>query len=159
MILNICPVSNRRQLYQFIHLPAKIHADHKFWVPPIYLDEWHTLSPRKNTSFSYCDTTLALARKNGRVVGRIMGIINHRYNQLRNEKSARFSHLETWQDEQSVGALLEYVETWARSKGMDKIVGPFGFSDLDPEGFLIDGFGQRATIATYYNYEWMPYLF
>ncbi len=158
MTLKICPVTNRRQLYQFIHLPAKIHTDHKFWVPPIYIDEWLTLSPRTNTAFSYCDTTLALARKNGRVVGRIMGIINHRYNRLRNEKSARFSLLETWQDTHSVGALLEYVENWARNKRMKKIIGPYGFSDQDLEGFLIEGFGRRATIATYYNFEWMPKL-
>lgn len=158
MNIEILPVTNRRLLRQFIHLPQKIHAGRKFWVPPIYIDEWQTLNPRKNVAFSHCDTITALAQENGRVVGRVMGIINHRYNQLRNEKTARFSHLETWQDATTVRCLLEYVENWARSKGMDKIVGPYGFSDQDPEGFLIEGFDQRATIATYYNYAWMPEL-
>jgi len=158
MAVEIIPVTNRRLLRKFIHLPAEIHAGHKNWVPPIYLDEWQALSPRKNPAFSYCDTVMALAQKNGRVVGRVMGIINHRYNQTRDEKTARFSHLETWQDETTVGALLVYIESWARKKGMHKIIGPYGFSDQDPEGFLIEGFDQRATIATYYNFEWMPDL-
>ena len=158
MTVEILPVTNRRLLRQFIHLPQKIHAGRRFWVPPIYLDEWQTLTPRKNVAFSHCDTILALAQDNGQIVGRVMGIINHRYNQLRNEKTARFSHLETWQDATMVKTLLDYVEDWARKKGMKKIIGPYGFSDQDPEGFLIEGFDHRATIATYYNYPWMPDL-
>ena len=91
-------------------------------------------------------------------VGRAMGIINHRYNEHRNEKTARFGYLETYEDQEAFHALLGYIEDWARAKGMTKIVGPYGFSDQDPEGFLIEGFEHRATIATYYNFEWMPRL-
>lgn len=156
MSFDIEEVKNRKDLKKFIYLPEKIHADHKTWVHPIYYDEWKYFNPKKNKAFSYCDTILLLALKEKEVVGRIMGIINSRYNKHRKENTARFGYLETVGDEEAVRALLSFVEEWARKKGMDKMVGPYGFSDQDPEGFLIEGFENRATIATYCNFEWMP---
>jgi len=156
MSFDIEEVKNRKDLKKFIYLPEKIHADHKTWVHPIYYDEWKYFNPKKNKAFSYCDTILLLALKEKEVVGRIMGIINSRYNKYRKENTARFGYLETVGDEEVVRALLSFVEEWARKKGMDKMVGPYGFSDQDPEGFLIEGFENRATIATYCNFEWMP---
>lgn len=155
MDLRIEEVKDRRDLRKFIYLPEKIHANHKNWVPPIYMDEWKYFNPKKNKAFSYCDTILLLAYRGEELVGRIMGIINSRYNEYRKEKTARFGYLESWEDRGAVHALLSYVEEWARKKGMNKVVGPYGFSDQDPEGFLIEGFENRATIATYYNFEWM----
>jgi len=122
------------------------------------MDEWTYFNPKKNKAFSYCDTIILLVFKGEKLVGRIMGIINSRYNEYRKEKTARFGYLETWEDREVVHALLNHVEDWARKKGMNKVVGPYGFSDQDPEGFLIEGFENRATIATYYNFEWMPSL-
>ncbi len=81
-----------------------------------------------------------------------------RYNEHRNEKTARFGYLETYEDQEVVHVLLARIEDWARAKGMTRIVGPYGFSDQDPEGFLVEGFDHRATIATYYNFPWMPKL-
>jgi len=156
MDIQIREVENRKDLRTFIYLPEKIHAGHETWVPPIYMDEWTYFNPKKNKAFSYCDTTLLLAFRNGRAVGRIMGIINSRYNEHRNEKSARFGYLETWEDHDVLTALLNSIEDWAREKGMTMVVGPYGFSDQDPEGFLIEGFNLRATIATYHNFNWMP---
>lgn len=156
MAVEIKPVSSRRDLKTFIYLPEKIHQGHRNWVPPIYMDERKYFDPKKNKAFSYCDTIRLLAFRQGKAVGRIMGIINHRYNEYRQEKAARFGYLETWQDKEVVAALLGAVEDWARQRGMTKIVGPYGFTDQDPEGFLIEGFESRATIATYYNFEWMP---
>jgi len=158
MSVQIKQVQGRRDLKKFIFLPEKIHANHVNWVPPIYMDEWNYFNPKKNPAFTYCDTILLLALRGKEVVGRIMGIINNRYNEHRNEKTARFGYLETWEDREVVHALLSYVEDWARQKGMTRIIGPYGFSDQDPEGFLINGFENRATIATYYNFEWMPKL-
>lgn len=120
------------------------------------MDEKKYFDPKKNRAFSYCDTVMLLAYRRGRPVGRIMGIINRRYNEFRKEKTARFGYLETYEDKEVVHALLARIESWAQSKGMVKVVGPYGFSDQDPEGFLIKGFENRATIATYYNFEWMP---
>jgi hypothetical protein len=155
MDLHIRQVNDRSDLKEFIFLPEKIHANHHPWVPPLYLHEWQYFDPRKNLDFAYCDRVLLLASRGKEMVGRIMGIINHRYNEIRDERTARFAYLETWEDDEIVHALLAGVEDWARNKGMTKIIGPYGFSDQDPEGFLIEGFEHRATIGTYCNFEWM----
>lgn len=149
-------VLSRRDLRTFIYLPEKVHAGHANWVHPIYMDDWKYFDKKKNKAFVYCDTILLLAWKDGRPVGRIMGIINHRFNEHRGERTARFGYFEVIEDREAFTALLRAVEDWARARGMTKIVGPYGFSDQDPEGFLVEGFEHRATIATYYNFEWMP---
>ncbi len=156
MAIELREVASRQDLKTFIYLPEKIHAGHKNWVHPLFTDDWKYFDAKKNKAFGYCDTLLLLAEKDGRTVGRVMGIINHRYNEHRNERTARFGYLETIEDREVFRAVLGRIEGWARDKGMTKIVGPYGFSDQDPEGFLIEGFEHRATIATYYNFEWMP---
>ncbi len=158
MAVTIKEVKSRKDLKTFIYLPERIHAGHANWVHPIYMDDWKFFDKTKNKAFSYCDTIMLLASKDGRTAGRVMGIINNRYNEHRGEKSARFGFLETYEAPEVVHTLLQAVEGWARAKGMTRIVGPYGFSDQDPEGFLIEGFEHRATIATYYNFEWMPKL-
>ena len=155
MNLDIKQVADRRELRRFIHLPAKIHKGHKNWVPPIYIDEWNYYNPKKNKSFSYCDTILLLAYRNGRAVGRIMGIINHRYNKSHNENHARFCWMECNNEPDVAAALLNRIQDWARSKNMEKLVGPLGFSDKDPQGFLIEGFDQPMVIATNCSYPYM----
>lgn len=149
-------IQDRKDLKTFIFLPEKIHKNHMTWVPPIYIDEWKYFDPKHNRSFTHCDVIRLLATRDGQPVGRIMGVINRKYNEIRNQKIARFGYLETWEDEEVIRVLLERVEDWAREHGMDKIIGPYGFTDQDPEGFLIEGFENRATIATYCNFEWMP---
>jgi len=156
MGVEIREVKGRNDLKKFIYLPEKIHADHENWVPPIYMDEWKYFSVEKNRAFSYCDTVICLAYKDHKIAGRIMGIINNRYNDYRKEKTARFGYLESWEDKEVVRALLDYVEKWAQQKGMERIIGPYGFTDQDPEGFLIEGFDNAVTIPDYYNFEWMP---
>lgn len=156
--LKIREVASRKDLKKFIFLPEKIHAGHTTWVPPIYQEEWQYFNPKKNPALSYCERILLLAFRGEEVVGRVMGVVNPRHNDVAHELTARFALLETRQDSQVVRALLDVVENWAREKGMSKIVGPYGFSDQDPEGFLIEGFEHRATVATYHNYDWMPGL-
>jgi GNAT superfamily N-acetyltransferase len=158
MLIDIREVRTNKDLKTFIFLPEKIHAGHRNWVHPIYMDEWKYFDPKKNKAFSYCDTVLLVAYRGDKAAGRVMGIINSRFNEYRKENIARFGNLETWEDPEVVHALLGKVEDWARKKGMTRIIGPYGFSDQDPEGWLIEGFENRATIATYYNYEWMPRL-
>jgi len=156
MSLKIQEVQSRRQKRQFIHLPARIHKGHSNWVPPIYMDERTYFNPRKNKSFSYADTILLLAYRNARLVGRIMGIINKRYNESHGESHARFSFLECWDDPEVATALLQAVEEWAGKKGMVKLVGPLGFSDKDPQGLLVEGFNEPIVIATNCNYPYLP---
>ena len=158
MAIELREVRDKKDLKTFIYLPEKIHANHRNWVHPIYMDEWKYFDQKKNRAFSYCETLMLLAFRGKEAAGRIMGIINHRYNEYKNLKTARFGYLETGEDEEVVQALLSRIEDWARKKGMTRVVGPYGFSDQDPEGFLIEGFENRATIATYYNFEWMPKL-
>ncbi len=156
MAIETREVRGKKDLKTFIYLPEKIHAAHPNWVHPIYMDEWKYFNPKKNRAFSYCETIMLLAFRGKEAVGRIMGIINHRYNDYKKLKTARFGYLETREDEEVIRTLLGRIENWAREKGMTRVVGPYGFSDQDPEGFLIEGFEHRATIATYYNFEWMP---
>lgn len=156
MPIDVRELKTRPDMREFIYLPEKLHKDHLNWVPPIYMDEWKYFNPKKNKAFSYCPTTLLLAYRDGKLVGRIMGIINTRFNEHRKERLARFGYLEAIEDQEVVHALLGRVEEWARGLGMTRIIGPYGFSDQDPEGYLIEGFEHRATIATYYNFEWLP---
>ncbi len=156
MDVTLKEIENRKELKKFIFFPAHVHRDHSGWVPPIYMDEWQYFSPKKNKAFSYSETTRVLAYRGNQVVGRIMGIINNRYNEFKQVKLARFGYLEALEDEEVVRALLQHVENWARDKGMEGIVGPYGFTDQDPEGFLIDGFDAPVTIPGYYNFEWLP---
>jgi hypothetical protein len=153
--IEIKEVKNRKQRKEFIYLPAKLHSNHNRWAPPIYSEEWKYFSSQKNKDFSHSDTLLLLASQNGGVVGRIMGIINHRYNSYSSEKNARFAYFECVNDQTTANALLDPVEKWAKQKGMEKLVGPLGFSDQEPEGFLIEGFEHIPTLATYYNYEYI----
>jgi hypothetical protein len=139
----------------FIHLPARIHKGHANWIPPIYSDEWEFFDSNKNKSFEYSDVILLMAYRGKELVGRIMGVINHKYNELNRMKHARFNFLETWDDSEVIEALIQHVEDWARIKGMEKLVGPLAFSDKDPQGYLIEGFHQPVVIATHCNYEYL----
>ncbi|MFC2116082.1 hypothetical protein ACFLTU_06380 [Bacteroidota bacterium] len=158
MAIEIIEVLGRKQRKEFIHLPASIHKGHKNWVPPLYMDERAFFNPAKNKSFQYSDTILLLAYRDKRPVGRIMGVINRRYNEAKGEKHARFCFLECWEDGEVSSALLTRVEEWARSKGMVKLVGPLGFSEKDPQGLLIEGFDQPQVIATTCNFPFLAEL-
>ncbi len=156
MGIEIREVLTGKQKKQYIYLPARLHKGHSNWVPPIWMDERTYYNPGKNKSFQKCDTILFLALKDGRTVGRIMGIVNRKYNEERNEKHARFSWLESTEDPELVKALLGATEDWARGLGMERIVGSLGFSDKDPQGLLIEGFDESIVIATNCNHHWLP---
>ncbi len=158
MEVSIRPVKTKSELKQFIYLPAEIHKNHKTWLPPIYKDEWAFFNPKKNKSFLYSDTVLYLAYQDKKVVGRIMGIIHKKYNEIHNEKNGRFFLMECYDDKEIAHALISAVEDWAREKGMEKLIGPLGFSDKDPQGFQISGFEHQTVVATVGNYEYMPRL-
>jgi len=155
MEIKIIPIQSKRDLRTFIHLPAKIHKDHSNWVPPIYMDEWTFYNPKKNEAFSHADTILLMAEKNGKAVGRIMGIINYQYNETHQSKEGRFCFLETYDDYEVANALVSSVKDWAKAKDMTTLVGPLGFSDKDPQGFMIEGFDQPLVIATNCNFPFM----
>jgi hypothetical protein len=122
------------------------------------MDEKDFFNPLKNKSFTYCSYIKLLAWRGDEVVGRVMGLINHRYNEVKNENNARFSYLETFNDQEIVHALLTKVEEWARQKGAEKLVGPLGFSDKEPQGYLTMGFDEPAVIAANCNFSYQTDL-
>ena len=153
------PVQRRRDLRRFLHLPFRLHRDHPGWVPPLLIDERHMFDRRRNGAFRYSDCALWLARDGrGEVVGRIGGIINRRYNGIKGEHQARFTHLDCVNDVEVMDALLGRVKLWAHEAGMEVVIGPMGFTDQDPEGFVIEGFDEEPSIATYHNREYIVRL-
>jgi GNAT superfamily N-acetyltransferase len=151
-------VKEKKELREFIHLPAVLHKDHANWVPPLYRDEWEYFDKRKNPAHEYCETILALCYANGRAVGRIMGIINHKYNREKNLKTARFSLFESIHDQEIADTLLTFAEEWAKEKGMVSIIGPYGMTYFDPEGLLTEGFEHTPTLSTNFNFEFTEEL-
>ena len=158
MAIVLKDVSTKREYHDFIHLPEKIHKGHEQWLPPLYMDEKIFFDPKKNHSFSVCDHRIILAYKDGVLVGRVMGIINRQYNQMNDVKNVRFGFIETYNDQAVAHELITEIENWGREKGMTKIVGPFGFTDREPQGLLIEGFEHEPVIDSACNYEYMPKL-
>lgn len=151
-------VNNRKLLSEFIHLPAKIHQNHTGWLPPIYADDKKFFDPESNHSFDHCDTILALAYRDGIARGRIMGIIHHKYNELKHERTARFGYLECYNESETAAKLLGFIENWAIEKGMTEVAGPYGFSDKDPQGFMIEGFEGVPLLSASCNQPYMVEL-
>ncbi|MEA1885697.1 MAG: hypothetical protein U9N72_00585 [Bacteroidota bacterium] len=148
-------VVTRKDLKDFIYLPEKVHRDDPGWLPPIYMDEWKFFDRKKNKSFGYADAILLLAYRDHKAVGRIMGIINKRHKSITNEQHGRFCFFECFDAREVFHALISRVEEWARRQGMEKIVGPLGFSDKDPQGFQIEGFEHPRFITSPTNSPYM----
>ncbi len=148
-------VQSKKEFTEFIFLPEKIHKGHSNWLPPVYLDERTFFNPEKNHSFRDCDTRMILAYQNGKVGGRIMGIIHHAYNQSHGVRDARFGYLECPNNQEIAHALIQDIETWARGKGMERLIGPYGFSDKDVQGLMIEGFEHQPILDSACNF---PYL-
>lgn len=149
-------VLTKRDKKNFIYLPSMIHRTDPTWLPPIYLDEWELFDEKNNKSYLYADTVLYLAYRDQKIVGRIMGIINRRYNTIHTEDHCRFCFMECYEDQEIVHALITKIENWAREKGMVKLVGPLGFSDKDPQGFQIEGFEYPKFIVCPTNDRYLP---
>lgn len=156
MALTIRPVATPGDLRAFIRFPFSLYKGNPFWVPPLLFDERNTLSRSRNPAFDHCTASYWLAEREGRVVGRIAGIINHAYIATWGRRAARFGWLD-FEDDPAISAMLiGTVEEWARSQGMEEIHGPLGFSDMDREGMLIEGFDELGTMATLYNHAYYP---
>ncbi|HCK99268.1 MAG TPA: hypothetical protein DHW42_04080 [Candidatus Marinimicrobia bacterium] len=156
MDIAIKKVENRRDLKKFISFPYKLYAGNKYWVPPLRFDEMNTLRRDKNPAFEFCEVKYWLAYKDGKIAGRIAGIINWRYIEKWQNRYARFGWIDFIDDEDVSKALIETVEKWAKEKDMEAVHGPLGFTDLDYEGMLIEGFEELGTMATIYNYSYYP---
>ena len=145
----------KRNLLKFVHFPIEvIYRDSKYFVPPLVTDEVSTLRPDKNPAFEFCEAAYFLAYRNGKIVGRIAGIINHVVNERNNKKEARFGYIDFIDDAEVVDALIDAVTRWGKSKGMEHLTGPMGFTDMDPEGLLIEGFDRIGTTGAVYSHAY-----
>lgn len=152
-------VKGRRQLSAFIHYPEKLYKGCENWVPPLIGDEFDTLRPASNAAFDFCTAKYWLAyNESGEIVGRIAGIINNKANELHKTLNVRFGWFDFINDLDVVKALIGAVEQWGKANGMKKIIGPFGFTDMDKEGLLTEGFENLAPFTTLYNYPYYEEL-
>ena len=156
MAITIKKVSTKRELKKFIRFNYELYKENPYSVPDLYDDMLNTFNKKKNAAFEFCEAEYFLAYKDGKIVGRIAGIINHRANATWNKKDVRFGWIDFIDDLEVSSRLLQTVEEWGKSKGMENIQGPLGFTDFDAEGMLIEGFDQLSTMATIYNHPYYP---
>ncbi|UCE07771.1 MAG: GNAT family N-acetyltransferase [bacterium] len=156
MSIQIREVQSKKDLKKFVLFPYKLYEENQYWVPPLTKGELENLLPDKNPAFEYCEAKYWLALKDNKIVGRIAGIINHKYIEKWNKNYAGFSRFDFVNDEQVSNALMERVENWAKSKGLEGIHGPIGFTNFDHQGMLVEGFNELPTIASTYNYDYYP---
>jgi GNAT superfamily N-acetyltransferase len=149
-------VTTKKELKKFVKFNIELYKDCPYHVPGLIDEEMMTLSRDKNPAFEIAEAIYFLAYKGDKIVGRIAGIINHRNNETYNKKNVRFGFVDFIDDAEVVDKLFDAVESWAKEKGMDTIHGPLGFSDLDHEGMLIEGFDQLGTMAALYNFAYYP---
>lgn len=156
MSVEIREAKSLRELKEFVLFSFPLYKNNKYWVPPLIKGQVDTLRPDKNPAFEYCEAIYLLAYKDKKVAGRIAGIINRKFIEMWKKKYARFCWIDFIDDEEVSRALLKGVEQWARSKGLEGIHGPLGFTTFDQQGMLIEGFNELATFASVYNYDYYP---
>ena len=156
MAVEIRRVESKRDLKKFIRFNYELYKNNAYSVPDLYEDMVSTFSKKKNPAFEFCDAEYFLAYKEGKLVGRVAAIINNRANETWHTSNVRFGWIDFVDDREVSGALLNAVGEWGKAKGMTDIVGPLGFTDIDAEGMLIEGFDQLSTMATIYNYPYYP---
>lgn len=155
-MVEIVEVKTKKDIKEFVDLPLKLYKGCPYFVPPIYGDEKKLL--RQSGKDDIAETVFYLAKKDGKTVGRIQGIIHKQYNELKGERRVRFTRFDSIDDKEVSNALFGALEQWAQEKGMTQMCGPLGYSDLDREGLLIEGFEENSTFEEQYNYDYYPAL-
>lgn len=152
-MVNVREVVSSKDKREFLNFPLRLYRESPYFVPPLYMDE-KKIFRRDYVYYDTCEAVYYLAERDGETVGRISGILQKAHNEKTGEKRVRFTRFDSIDDREVAKALFDAVEDWARSKNMDIICGPLGFSDLEREGLLIDGFDRLATFEEQYNYEY-----
>lgn len=157
MSINVHPIAtDHDQLSQYVQFPIDLYRDNACYVPPLVIDQIATLSPEGNPAFDFCEAQSFMAFDNGEPVGTITAIINRAANEKTGQKQMRFGFMDFIDSDEVVDSLFEAVAQWGRERGMEEMVGPVGFTDMDPEGMLIEGFDEMGTMATIYNPPYYP---
>lgn len=146
----------RSNLKKFVEFQIKLYEGNPYFIPPLVSDEIATLDSKVNPAFDHYESAYFMAYRDRKPVGRIAAMINKQVNEKENSRQARFGFVDFIDDAEVSKALFDTAEQWAKEKGMDNIVGPLGFTDLDNEGMLINGFEELGTMATIYNYPYYP---
>ncbi len=154
MSIQIKTIESKKDLKKFVKFPFGIFKGNKYWVPPLILDDMELFNKDKNPAYDHAETKLFMAFKDGKPVGRIAGINSIIANEKYGTKNIRFGWFDSIDDQDVADALLSAVESWAKELGLNTITGPHGFTDLDPEGMLYEGFDKIPTIAVYYNHPY-----
>ena len=155
-LIEIKKVESKKDLKTFIDFHYDLYEGNEYDVHNLFSDDMNTLSKDRNAAFEFCEAEYYLAYKEGKLVGRVAAIINHKANKKWNRKSVRFGWIDFIDDREVSKALMKAVEDYGKSKGMEDIIGPLGFTDMDPEGMLTWGFDQLGTMPTIYNYPYYP---
>ncbi|WP_289746339.1 N-acetyltransferase [Paramuribaculum intestinale] len=157
MSIEIRSVSpDRKELKKYVKFGIDLYRGNDCYVPPLIFEEIETLMPSKNPAFDFCEAQSFMALRDGVPAGRITAIINRVVNERTGKREARFGFVDFVDDAEVVDALFRAAEEWSRQRGMIEMVGPMGFTDMDHEGMLIDGFDELGTMATIYNYPYYP---
>lgn len=156
MAIIIKKVRTKKDFRTFIRLNYELYKNNPYSVPDLYDDMLGTFSPKRNAAFEFCEADYFLAYNNNKVVGRVAAIINKRANETWNKKEVRFGWIDFIDDIEVSEALLDTVARWGKERGMEAMVGPLGFTDMDAEGMLIEGFDQLSTMSTIYNFPYYP---
>ena len=155
-MVEVREVSGRSELRAFVDYPNALYRDVPQYIPSMIGDDLSDWDPGKNPAFSYCEAKCWLARREGKIVGRIGAILSHRANEKWGTHRMRFTQVDFIDDPEVSAALFAAVEAFAREKGCDEVHGPLGFTDLDREGMLVEGFDRRSMFITYYNHPYYP---
>ncbi|MDE5726835.1 MAG: N-acetyltransferase [Duncaniella sp.] len=150
----IAPV--KKELNEYVKFPIELYRDNPYYVPPLIFDDVNTLLPSKNPALDFCEAQSFMAYRDGKPAGRITAIVNPMLNEKTGRKEARFGFVDFVDDKEVVDGLFGAAEEWARKRGMTEMIGPMGFSDMDHEGMLVEGFSEMGTMATIYNYPYYP---
>ena len=156
-MLEIIEVKTKKQRREFVNYPLRLYKGNPWFVPPLYGDELKIFTP-KNVYYKTCLSSFFLAVRDGKTVGRIQGIVQKQYNEIHGTTQARFTRFDCEDNIETAKALFAAVEAWAKAQGMTEMVGPLGYSDLEREGLLIEGFDYLATFEEQYNYEYYENL-
>ena len=156
MAVIIKKVVTKKDLKTFIRFNYELYKNNPYSVPDLLDDMMNTFNRKKNAAFEFCEAEYFLAYKDNKLVGRVAAIINHRANETWKKNEVRFGWIDFIDDLEVSKALLDAVEAWGKERKMEAIVGPLGFTDMDAEGMLIEGFDQLSTMATIYNYAYYP---
>lgn len=156
--IEIIPVQSKKELKQFIQLPYDFYKQDKNWIAPLYLERTELLDPKKNPFFDHAKVQLFLAKKNGKIVGRISAQVDDEYEKFHQEKVGNFGFFESENDPKIARALLENAESFVKKLGAKKILGPFSLSINEESGLLIDGFDKPMMTMMPYNPPYYPAL-